>query len=79
MKNEKAAVVGIMAAKLAATKNKKRSQSICGIVRFLPEGDFLEISRTKDTVGLLSMGALFGIRAGRWKNKKVRITMSEAK
>lgn len=50
---------------------------IKGTVRLLKDGYFLEVSRTKDTVGLLSLGALLGPR--RWKNKKVRITISEAR
>lgn len=58
---------------------RKRSVVIRGTLRYLPDGDFLEVSRTSTTVGMLSMGALLPAGMRRWKNKKVRITISAAK
>jgi hypothetical protein len=56
---------------------KKKRAVIQGIIRIQPGGDFLEVSRTKTTVGMLALGAVLNTHG--WKNKKVRITISEVR
>jgi hypothetical protein len=70
----KPAAAKALLSKLAGQKRTKRVV-IRGIVRVQPDGDFLEVSRTKTTVGMLALGAVLNTHG--WKNKKVRITISE--